>query len=98
MTSQVVGLGAAVKFLSDIGMENIHAHEQDLTAYGLEKLSAIEGLHIVGPTSPENRGAAISFQVEGIHPHDLGQVLDYHGVCICVGNHCAWYVHRPMGV
>ena len=98
MTSQVVGLGAAVKFLSEIGMENIHAHEQDLTAYGLEKLSAIEGLHIVGPTSPENRGAAISFQVEGIHPHDLGQVLDDHGVCIRVGHHCAWPVHRTMGV
>jgi len=98
MTSQVVGLGAAVKFLSEIGMENIHAHEQDLTAYGLEKLSAIEGLRIVGPTSPENRGAAISFQVEGIHPHDLGQVLDDHGVCIRVGHHCAWPVHRTMGV
>lgn len=98
MTSQVVGLGAAVKFLSEIGMENVHAHEQDLTAYGLEKLSEIEGLRIVGPTSPENRGAAISFQVEGIHPHDLGQVLDDHGVCIRVGHHCAWPVHRTMGV
>lgn len=98
MTSQVVGLGAAVKFLSDIGMENIHAHEQDLTAYALEKLNAIDGLSIVGPTSPENRGAAISFQVEGIHPHDLGQVLDDHGVSIRVGHHCAWPVHRTMGV
>ncbi|MDN5707378.1 cysteine desulfurase [Corynebacterium casei] len=98
MTSQVVGLGAAVKFLSKIGMENIHAHEQDLTAYALEKLTAIEGLTIVGPTSPEDRGAALSFQVEGIHPHDLGQVLDDHGVAIRVGHHCAWPVHRPMGV
>lgn len=98
MTSQVVGLGAAVKFLSEIGMENIHAHEQDLTAYALEKLNAIEGLTIVGPTSPEDRGAALSFQVEGIHPHDLGQVLDDHGVAIRVGHHCAWPVHRTMGV
>ncbi|MDN5884610.1 MAG: SufS family cysteine desulfurase, partial [Corynebacterium casei] len=98
MTSQVVGLGAAVKFLSKIGMENIHAHEQDLTAYALEKLTAIEGLTIVGPTSPEDRGAALSFQVEGIHPHDLGQVLDDHGVAIRVGHHCAWPVHRTMGV
>ncbi|MDN6487262.1 MAG: aminotransferase class V-fold PLP-dependent enzyme, partial [Ancrocorticia sp.] len=98
MTSQVVGLGAAVKFLSKIGMENIHAHEQDLTAYALEKLTAIEGLTIVGPTSPEDRGAALSFQVEGIHPHDLGQGLDDHGVAIRVGHHCAWPVHRTMGV
>lgn len=98
MTSQVVGLGAAVKFLSEIGMDNIHAHEQDLTAYALEKLNAIEGLTIVGPTSPEDRGAALSFQVEGIHPHDLGQVLDDHGVAIRVGHHCAWPVHRTMGV
>ena len=98
MTSQVVGLGAAVKFLSEIGMDNIHAHEQDLTAYALEKLNAIEGLTIVGPASPEDRGAALSFQVEGIHPHDLGQVLDDHGVAIRVGHHCAWPVHRTMGV
>ncbi|MGO3456388.1 cysteine desulfurase [Corynebacterium casei] len=98
MTSQVVGLGAAVKFLSEIGMENIHAHEQDLTAYALQKLTAIEGLRIIGPTEPENRGAAIAFEVEGIHPHDLGQVLDDHGVSIRVGHHCAWPVHRTMGV
>ena len=98
MTSQVVGLGAAVKFLSEIGMDNVHAHEQDLTAYALGKLNAIEGLTIVGPTSPEDRGAALSFQVEGIHPHDLGQVLDDHGVAIRVGHHCAWPVHRTMGV
>ncbi|WP_313548471.1 cysteine desulfurase [Corynebacterium sp.] len=98
MTSQVVGLGAAVKFLSEIGMEDIHAHEQDLTAYALEKMTAIEGLRIIGPTEPENRGAAIAFEVEGIHPHDLGQVLDDHGVSIRVGHHCAWPVHRTMGV
>lgn len=98
MTSQVVGLGAAVKFLSEIGMENIHAHEQDLTAYALQKLTAIEGLRIIGPVEPENRGAAIAFEVEGIHPHDLGQVLDDHGVSIRVGHHCAWPVHRTMGV
>ena len=98
MTSQVVGLGAAVKFLSEIGMENIHAHEQDLTAYALQKLTAIEGLRIIGPAEPENRGAAIAFEVEGIHPHDLGQVLDDHGVSIRVGHHCAWPVHRTTGV
>ncbi|OFT62735.1 cysteine desulfurase [Corynebacterium sp. HMSC05E07] len=94
MTSQVVGLGAAVKYLSDVGMEAIHAHEQKLTAYALEKLSEIPGLRIIGPENTEERGGAVSFVVEGIHPHDLGQVLDAHGVSIRTGHHCAWPLHR----
>ncbi|WPF65118.1 MULTISPECIES: cysteine desulfurase [unclassified Corynebacterium] len=98
MTSQVVGLGAAVEFLDSIGMEAIAAHEHDLTAYALERLGGVDKLRIVGPTTPEARGAAISFVVEGVHPHDLGQVLDDHGVCIRVGHHCAWPVHRCLGV
>lgn len=98
MTSQVVGLGAAVEFLQGIGMEQIAAHEHDLTEYALEKLKKIDGLRIVGPLTAEQRGAAISFTVDGIHPHDLGQVLDDHGVCIRVGHHCAWPIHRSMGV
>ena len=98
MTSQVVGLGAAVEFLEEIGMEAIAAHEHALTEYALEKLSVIKGLTIVGPTTAENRGGAISFGVEGVHPHDLGQVLDDQGVCIRVGHHCAWPVHRCMNV
>lgn len=96
MTSQVVGLGAAVEFLSEIGMDNIHAHEQELTAYALEELQKIPGLRIYGPTTPENRGSAVSFAVEGIHPHDLGQVLDDQGVCVRTGHHCAWPVHRAL--
>lgn len=96
MTSQVVGLGAAVKFLQEIGMDNIAAHEHKLTAYALEKLGAIKGLHIIGPTTADNRGGAISFVVDGIHPHDLGQLLDNHGVCIRVGHHCAWPIHRSL--
>ncbi|AJI78880.1 cysteine desulfurase [Corynebacterium singulare] len=94
MTSQVVGLGAAVKYLSDVGMEAIHAHEQKLTAYALEKLTEIPGLRIIGPENTEERGGAVSFVVEGIHPHDLGQVLDAHGVSIRTGHHCAWPLHR----
>lgn len=96
MTSQVVGLGAAVTFLQEIGMDNIAAHEHKLTAYALEKLGAIKGLHIIGPTTADNRGGAISFVVDGIHPHDLGQLLDNHGVCIRVGHHCAWPIHRSL--
>ncbi|ATZ05407.1 TPA: cysteine desulfurase [Corynebacterium striatum] len=98
MTSQVVGLGAAVKFLSEVGMENIHAHEQKLTARALEGLKQIPGLRIVGPTTTEQRGGAISFVVDGIHPHDLGQVLDSHGVSIRTGHHCAWPLHRAGNI
>ena len=98
MTSQVVGLGAAVKFLQEIGMDEIHAHEQELTKYCLEKLSAIPGVHIAGPLDTKNRGGAVSFVVDGVHPHDLGQVLDDRGVCVRVGHHCAWPAHRSLGM
>ncbi|GAB2509564.1 putative cysteine desulfurase [Corynebacterium atrinae] len=96
MTSQVVALGEAVDFLSEVGMDNIHAHEQELTAYALEKLSSVPGLRILGPLGTDNRGGAVSFDVNGIHPHDLGQVLDDQGVCIRVGHHCAWPTHRAL--
>lgn len=98
MTSQVVGLGAAVKYLEELGMDKVSAHEAELTAYALEQLQTIEGLRIIGPTDTQNRGSALSFVVEGIHPHDLGQVVDDQGVCIRVGHHCAWPVHTCMGV
>ncbi|MDO5511100.1 cysteine desulfurase [Corynebacterium sp.] len=97
MTSQVVGLGAAVEFLTELGMDNVHAHEQELTAYALERMQTVPGLRIVGPTTAVDRGAAIAFTLEGVHPHDLGQVLDSRGVCIRVGHHCAWPAHRALG-
>ena len=97
MTSQVVGLGAAVKFLEEVGMDNIHAHEKKLTERALRQLKEISGLRIIGPETTENRGGAISFTVDGVHPHDLGQVLDDHGVSIRVGHHCAWPLHRACG-
>lgn len=98
MTSQVVGLGAAVRYLQNLGMDNVAAHEHDLTAYALEQLQTIPDLRLVGPATAENRGSAVSFVVDGIHPHDLGQVLDDNGVCIRVGHHCAWPVHTCMKV
>ena len=97
MTSQVVGLGAAVKFLEQVGMDNIHAHEKKLTERALRQLKEMPGLRIIGPEDTENRGGAVSFTVEGVHPHDLGQVLDDHGVAIRVGHHCAWPLHRACG-
>lgn len=98
MNSQVVGLGAAVQFLNEIGMDRISAHEHELVSYALEQLQSIEGLTIFGPTTAEQRGSAVSFAVEGIHPHDLGQVFDDQGVSIRVGHHCAWPIHRAKGV
>ena len=96
MTSQVVGLGEAVRFLTEVGMEEIQAHEHKLTAYALEQMQAIDGLRIAGPLTAENRGGAISFTVDGVHPHDLGQVLDAEGVAIRTGHHCAWPAHRGL--
>ncbi|MHA6742186.1 cysteine desulfurase [Rhodococcus erythropolis] len=98
MTSQVVGLGAAVDYLNTFGMDAVAAHEHVLVEAALEKLSAIEGLRIIGPQTSENRGGAISFVVDGIHAHDLGQILDDEGVAIRVGHHCAWPLHRKFGV
>ena len=80
-----------------VGMDNIHAHEKKLTERALRQLKEIPGLRIIGPETTENRGGAISFTVDGVHPHDLGQVLDDHGVSIRVGHHCAWPLHRACG-
>ena len=98
MTSQVVGLGEAVRFLTEVGMEDIQAHEHKLTEYALEQMQAIDGLRIAGPLTADNRGGAIAFTVEGVHPHDLGQVLDSEGVAIRTGHHCAWPAHRGLNL
>ena len=97
MNSQVVALGAAVRFLSSIGMDAISAHEHQLVSYAIEQLTAIDGVRIVGPTDMTLRGGAVSFLLEGVHPHDMGQILDSEGVAIRVGHHCAWPVHRTLG-
>lgn len=96
MVSQVIGLGAAAEFLSKLGMDNVALHEHRLVAYLIEQLGNIPGLRVVGPDSANQRGGAVSFVVDGVHPHDLGQVLDHHGVAIRTGHHCAWPLHRSM--
>lgn len=98
MTSQVVGLGAAVRYLEAIGMETVAAHEHTLVSAALEGLGAVEGVRIIGPTDTVERGGAVAFVVDGIHAHDLGQILDDEGVAIRVGHHCAWPLHRRFGV
>jgi cysteine desulfurase / selenocysteine lyase len=87
--AQAVGLGAAVDYLSELGMDAVHAHEQGLTAYLLDGLSSVPGLRVIGPPTMEQRGGAVSFVLDGIHPHDVGQLLDEHGVAVRVGHHCA---------
>ena len=96
--AQAVGLGAALDYLSEIGMDNVRAHESALTGYLLTKLNEIANLRIVGPTTNVARGAALSFTVADIHPHDLGQYLDSQGVAVRTGHHCAWPLAKSMGV
>ncbi len=96
--ADVVGLSAAVDYLRSIGMDSVHAHGQTLTSVALDELNKLKGVQIVGPNSMRERGSAISFTVEGIHPHDVGQFLDADGVAVRVGHHCAWPVCRRMSV
>ncbi|MDT7612761.1 MAG: cysteine desulfurase / selenocysteine lyase [Pseudonocardiales bacterium] len=98
MSSQAIGLAAAVDYLGAIGMDVVHAHEMALTEAALEGLAGIPGVRIIGPTTTEDRGGAVSFVVDGVHAHDVGQVLDDRGVAIRVGHHCAWPLHRRFGV
>ncbi len=96
--AQAVGLGAALNYLDNIGMSSIFDHEQELTRYGLQVLSEIDDLKIVGPTSSADRGGTLSFTVGDIHPHDLGQFLDAQGIAVRTGHHCAWPLTRKLGV
>jgi len=98
MTSQAVGLGAAVDYLSEVGMDRIAAHERVLTERALAGLSEMDGLRIIGPTDTEDRGGAVSFVLDDVHAHDAGQVLDDLGIAVRVGHHCAWPLHRRFGI
>ncbi|MEU1523558.1 cysteine desulfurase [Nocardia rhamnosiphila] len=98
MTSQVIGLGAAVRYLEEIGMDAVAAHEHTLVDAALAGLGAVPGVRIIGPTENVDRGGAVAFLADGIHAHDLGQILDDEGVAIRVGHHCAWPLHRRFGV
>ena len=98
MVAQAVGLEAAVRYLDSVGIESIEQHEHDLTVYALTTLSHMPGVRIIGPESSVDRGSAISFVVDGLHPHDVGQVLDDRGVAVRVGHHCAWPTCRRYGV
>jgi cysteine desulfurase/selenocysteine lyase len=96
--AQAVGLGAAIDYLNSIGMDRILAHEHALTEYAVQRLSEVPDLKIIGPTTAEDRGAAISFTLGDIHPHDVGQVLDEQGIAVRVGHHCARPVCLRYGI
>ncbi|MGH3355171.1 MAG: cysteine desulfurase [Nocardioidaceae bacterium] len=96
--AQAIGLGAAVDYLTSIGMHNVAAHEREITAYALDGLTAIDGLTLLGPAEAVDRGGAISFEIEGVHPHDVSQVLDSLGIAVRAGHHCAKPTHHRFGV
>lgn len=96
--AQAVGLGVALKYLQNIGMQSIFEHEKELTKYALESLQQVKDLTIIGPTDLSLRGGTLSFSVGDIHPHDLGQFLDSQGIAVRTGHHCAWPLTRKLGV
>jgi cysteine desulfurase/selenocysteine lyase len=96
--AEAAGLSAAIDYLKEIGQDAIQAHEHQLLTYALGSLAEIKGLRILGPTEAVDRGTAVSFEVDGVHPHDVSQVLDELGIAVRAGNHCAWPLHRALGV
>jgi cysteine desulfurase/selenocysteine lyase len=94
--AEAVGFGAAVDYLSSIGMEEISRHEQEIARYGLEQLEASGGIRVIGPR--DHRGGVISFVMDGIHPHDIAQILDSEGIAVRAGHHCAQPLHIKFGL
>jgi len=98
MIAEVVGLGAAVDYLSALGMERVREHERTLTAYALEQLGSLAGVRVLGPPGAEERGGVVSFVVDGIHPHDVAELLGRDGVCVRASHHCAQPLMAKLGV
>ena len=96
--AQAVGLSAAIDYLNHIGMHNIAQHEQDLTSYLLKGIVGISGVKVIGPVDMKDRGGVVSFTVDGVHPHDVGQVLDQYGIAVRTGHHCAWPLMRKLNL
>ncbi len=95
---EAVGLGAAVDYLSEIGLDNIHRHEQAVTGHLLDGLASVGGVTVMGPLDPAMRGGAVSFELDGVHPHDVAQTLDSRGIAVRAGHHCAKPAHKRYGV
>jgi cysteine desulfurase/selenocysteine lyase len=95
--AEAVGFGAAIDYLSEIGMPAIAAHEQQVIAYALERLEEIPGVSVFGPTA-EQKGGVASFTLQGVHPHDISQILDMDGIAIRAGHHCAMPLHEKFNL
>lgn len=96
--AEAIGLGAAVDYLTALGMENVRAHERALTAYALEKFRALAGVRVLGPPDPALRGGVLAFDIAGVHPHDVAQIFDQDAVCVRAGHHCAMPLHEHYGL
>src|SRR3954452_12955956 len=95
---EAVGLGAAVEYLGHLGMDHVRAHEEAITGYLLDSLASVGGVRVLGPTAAADRGGAVSFELAGLHPHDVSQLLDSRGVAVRAGHHCAKSAHLRYGV
>lgn len=98
MVSQAVGMGAAATYLAELGMDAVAAHERHLAGLLLDAVASVPGVRVIGPTENVDRLATVAFVVDGVHAHDVGQVLDDRGVAVRVGHHCAQPLHRRFGV
>lgn len=98
MVAQTAGMNAAAAYLAELGMDRVAGHEAELTRYLLEGVKSVSGVRILGPSEVTDRLAVVAFDVPGVHPHDVGQVLDDAGVAVRVGHHCAQPIHRRLGV
>jgi cysteine desulfurase/selenocysteine lyase len=98
MVAEAIGLGAAVDFLSGIGMDAVWDHSRDVVGYAVERLREVPGLTLYGPSDLEHRGSVAAFSLEGVHPHDVAEILGREGVCVRAGHHCAQPLMRRLGV
>lgn len=96
--AEAIGLGAAVDYLTALGMDNVRAHERELTAYALDKFRTLDGVRVLGPQDAAERGGVIAFDIAGVHPHDVAQIFDREGICVRAGHHCAMPLHEHYGL
>lgn len=96
--AEAIGLGIAVDYLTALGMDNVRAHERELTAYALDKFRTLDGVRVLGPQDAAERGGVIAFDIAGVHPHDVAQILDREGICVRAGHHCAMPLHEHYGL
>jgi cysteine desulfurase/selenocysteine lyase len=96
--AEAIGLGAAVDYLTGIGMDKVHGHERAMTAYALDRLAEVPGVRVLGPTDPAEKGGVVAMAIEGVHPHDVAEIFNYKGVAVRAGHHCAQPLHQHYGL